>query len=117
MSIQVVEVDECDLPLEWAQLPPGPELAIRLALVDWPDLSDWELVAAMEAARRQATWAQALQLEGIAELARRRRVSRLRPSFRDNIRKDWVQFPVCSSPNRSQVLPLKRMNCIWSTGT
>ena len=27
------------------------------------------------------------------------------------------QFPVCNSPNRSQVLPLKRMNCIWSTGT
>ena len=30
---------------------------------------------------------------------------------------DENQFPVCSSPNRSQVLPLKRMNCIWSTGT
>ncbi len=28
-----------------------------------------------------------------------------------------TQFPVCNSPNRSQVLPLKRMNCIWSTGT
>jgi len=27
------------------------------------------------------------------------------------------QFPACRSPNRSQVLPLKRMNCIWSTGT
>ena len=27
------------------------------------------------------------------------------------------QFPVCISPNRSQLLPLKRMNCIWSTGT
>ena len=26
-------------------------------------------------------------------------------------------IPVCNSPNRSQVLPLKRMNCIWSTGT
>ena len=28
-----------------------------------------------------------------------------------------LQFPVCNSPKRSQVLPLKRMNCIWSTGT
>ena len=27
------------------------------------------------------------------------------------------QFPVSNSPKRSQVLPLKRMNCIWSTGT
>jgi DNA-binding transcriptional LysR family regulator len=28
-----------------------------------------------------------------------------------------AQFPVCSSPKRSQLLPLKRMNCICSTGT
>ena len=35
--------------------------------------------------------------------------------FRGAIDRD--QFPVCSSPKRSQLLPLKRMNCIWSTGT
>jgi len=29
----------------------------------------------------------------------------------------WDQFPVCNSPNRSQVLPENRMNCICSTGT
>lgn len=72
MSMSVVEIDDCDLPLDWVQFPPGPELAIQLALVDWSALSDRELVAAMEAARRQATWAQALQLEGVAELSRRR---------------------------------------------
>jgi hypothetical protein len=27
------------------------------------------------------------------------------------------QLPVCNSPKRSQALPLKRMNCICSTGT
>ncbi|HEY7483293.1 MAG TPA: DUF222 domain-containing protein, partial [Streptosporangiaceae bacterium] len=37
-----------------------------------PTLSDRELVDAIEAARRQATWAQSLMLEGVAELARRR---------------------------------------------
>jgi hypothetical protein len=73
MSIPAaVEFDESGAPCEWTQLPPGPELAARLASLEWPALSDWELVDAMAAARRQATWAQALMLEGVGELARRR---------------------------------------------
>ncbi len=68
-----IGVDEGDLPLSWTQLSPGPDLAIQLASVDWSTLSDRELVAAMDAARRQTTWTQALQLETVAELSRRRR--------------------------------------------
>jgi hypothetical protein len=68
----VVEADECSPPLSWVQLPPGPELGLELALVEWSALSDREQVAAMEAARRQVTWAQALLLDGVAELSRRR---------------------------------------------
>ncbi|HEX6468593.1 MAG TPA: DUF222 domain-containing protein [Streptosporangiaceae bacterium] len=63
-----------DLPEDWTRIAPGPGLAARLASLDWPSLSDWELVAAMDAARRQATWAQALMLEGVAALSCRRRV-------------------------------------------
>src|SRR5262245_47298779 len=65
-------VAEADLEMAWAQLPPGPELAIQLALVDWESLSDRELVAAMEASRRQTSWAQSLQLTAVGELTRRR---------------------------------------------
>lgn len=68
MSIPAVV--ECDLSL--SQLPPGPELGLELASVEWSTLSDHELVAAMDAARRQATWTQALLLDGVAELSRRR---------------------------------------------
>ncbi|HEX6468816.1 MAG TPA: DUF222 domain-containing protein [Streptosporangiaceae bacterium] len=59
--------------MSWAEAIPGPELAIQLARVEWSSLSDCELVDAMDAARRQATWAQALMLEGVAELVRRRK--------------------------------------------
>jgi hypothetical protein len=65
-------VNEADLPLAWTQIPPGPELGIQLALTEWSALSDRELVAATDAARRQATWTQSLMLEGVAELSRRR---------------------------------------------
>jgi uncharacterized protein DUF222 len=65
-------IDEADLALSWTQLPPGPELGIQLALADWCALSDRELVAAMAAARRQASWAQGMQLEAVGELSRRR---------------------------------------------
>jgi hypothetical protein len=68
----VVEFDEYDLPLGWTRIPPGPELAIRLNAAEWSAMTDRELVAAMDAARRQATWAQALLLETVAELAHRR---------------------------------------------
>jgi hypothetical protein len=67
-----VDIDEADLALSWTQLPPGPELGIQLALVDWSALSDRELVAAMEASRRQAGWAQGVQLAAVGELSRRR---------------------------------------------
>jgi hypothetical protein len=67
-----VAINEADLAMSWTRLPPGPELGIQLALVDWSALSDRELVAAMEAARRQATWAQGMQLEAVGELSRRR---------------------------------------------
>jgi hypothetical protein len=74
MSISTVtEIDEADLPLSWAQFPPGPELAIQLAMTEWSALTDRELVAAMDAARRQATWAQSLMLHAAGELAARRR--------------------------------------------
>jgi hypothetical protein len=62
-----------DLPDDWTRIAPGPELAARLASLDWPSLSDWELVTATAAARRQATWAQSLMLEGVAALSRRRK--------------------------------------------
>jgi hypothetical protein len=65
-------LDESDLALAWTQLPPGPELAIRLALTDWAALSDRELVSAMDAARRQTSWTQSVQLEAVGELSRRR---------------------------------------------
>jgi hypothetical protein len=71
MSTSTV-IDEADLPLVWAEFPPGPELGIQLAMTEWSALSDRELAAAMDAARRQATWAQSLMLEGVAELSRRR---------------------------------------------
>jgi hypothetical protein len=58
--------------MAWAELPPGPELAIQLALVDWETLPDRELVAAMEAARRQTSWTQSKQLTAVRELAERR---------------------------------------------
>jgi hypothetical protein len=47
-------------------------LGIQLAMTEWSALSDRELVATMDAARRQATWSQSLMLEGAAELAARR---------------------------------------------
>jgi Domain of unknown function (DUF222) len=65
-------IAEADLELSWAQLPPGPELVIQLAMVDWESLPDRELVAALEAADRQTSWAQSLKLTAVAELARRR---------------------------------------------
>jgi hypothetical protein len=67
-----VDIAEADLELAWTQLPPGPELGIRLALVDWEALSDRELVGALEAANRQISWTQSMQLTAVAELARRR---------------------------------------------
>jgi hypothetical protein len=65
-------VEETDLEMAWTQLPPGPELAIHLALVDWDTLPDRELVAAMAAARRQTSWTQSRQLAAVGELAARR---------------------------------------------
>jgi hypothetical protein len=65
-------IAEADLGLGWTQLPPGPELGIWLAMVDWASLPDRELVAALEAADRQTSWAQSQKLTAIAELARRR---------------------------------------------
>jgi hypothetical protein len=65
-------IAEADLELSWTQLPPGPELGIQLALVDWESIPDRELVAALEAADRQTSWAQSLKLGAVAELARRR---------------------------------------------
>jgi hypothetical protein len=66
-------IAEADLELGWTQLPPGPKLGTQLALVDWESLSDRELMAALEAAARQTSWAQSLKLSAVAELARRRR--------------------------------------------
>src|ERR671914_2920244 len=66
------QVAEADLQLNWTQLPPGPELGIHLAMVDWESLSDRELVAALETAARQTSWTQSRQLTAVAELARRR---------------------------------------------
>ncbi len=66
-------IAEADLELSWTQLPPGPELGIQLAMVDWESLPDRELVATLEAADRQASWAQSLKLTAVAELERRRR--------------------------------------------
>jgi uncharacterized protein DUF222 len=57
---------------EWAELPPGPELGIRLAMVDWDALTDRELVAVMDAARRQTSWSQGRLLTAVGELSRRR---------------------------------------------
>jgi hypothetical protein len=57
---------------EWAELPAGPELGFRLALVEWDALSDRELVAVMEAARRQTSWSQGWLLTAVGELSRRR---------------------------------------------
>ncbi|MGH3387659.1 MAG: DUF222 domain-containing protein [Actinomadura sp.] len=57
---------------EWAELPAGPELGVRLALVDWDALTDRELVAVMDAARRQASWSQGRLLTAVGELSRRR---------------------------------------------
>jgi hypothetical protein len=68
----VTQIDEADLPLGWMEFPPGPGLGIQLAMTEWAGLSDRELVAAMDAARRQATWAQSLMLQAAAELAARR---------------------------------------------
>jgi hypothetical protein len=65
-------VCETDMEMAWTQLPPGPELAIELALTDWAALSDRELTAAMAAARRQAAWTESLQLSAVRELAGRR---------------------------------------------
>jgi hypothetical protein len=65
-------IAEADLELSWTQLPPGPELGIHLALVNWESLPDRELLAALEAADRQTSWAQAMKLTAVAELARRR---------------------------------------------
>src|SRR3954447_26291132 len=68
----VVELEEYDLPLSLAEIPPGPELGFHLGLVEWSALSDLELVAVMDAARRQATWAQAMMLDAVGELTHRR---------------------------------------------
>jgi hypothetical protein len=57
---------------EWAELPAGPELGFRLALVEWDALSDRELVAVMDAARRQTSWSQGWLLTAVGELSRRR---------------------------------------------
>jgi hypothetical protein len=65
-------VCETDMEMAWTQLPPGPELAIELALVDWAALSDRELAAAMAAARRQAAWTDSVQLSAVRELTGRR---------------------------------------------
>jgi hypothetical protein len=72
IAVEFPAIDPYDLPLNWAEACPGPELAIQLARVDWSSLSDRELVDAMAAARRQATWAQSVMLEGVGELTRRR---------------------------------------------
>ncbi|HEY7484821.1 MAG TPA: DUF222 domain-containing protein, partial [Streptosporangiaceae bacterium] len=65
-------IAEADLELAWTQLPPGPELVLHLATVDWASLPDRELVAALEAAGRLTAWVQSMQLTAVAELARRR---------------------------------------------
>ena len=65
-------IAEADLELAWTQLPPGPELGIQLAMVEWAALPDRELVAALEAADRQTSWVQSMKLTAVAELARRR---------------------------------------------
>src|SRR5918992_3179838 len=65
-------IAEAALELSWTQLPPGPELGVWLAMVDWGTLPDRELVAALEAAARQTSWTQSVQLTAVAELARRR---------------------------------------------
>jgi hypothetical protein len=66
-------IAEADLELAWTRLPPGPELGVHLAMTDWASLPDRELVAALEAADRQTSWAQSQKLRAVAELARRRR--------------------------------------------
>jgi hypothetical protein len=65
-------VAEADMEMSWTQLPPGPELGIRLAMVDWEALSDRELAAALEASRRQTSYTQSLQLCAVQEMADRR---------------------------------------------
>jgi hypothetical protein len=57
---------------DWAELPPGPELGFRLAIVDMSALPDEELAEVMAAARRQTSWAQSVELAAVGELSRRR---------------------------------------------
>lgn len=57
---------------DWAELPPGPELGFRLAIVDMAALGDDELAEVMAAAQRQTSWAQSVELAAVAELSRRR---------------------------------------------
>ncbi|GAA2105800.1 HNH endonuclease signature motif containing protein [Actinomadura alba] len=60
---------------EWegrAEFPPGPQLACALAGQRPGELSDVELIELIAAARRQTSWAQALELSAVAELSRRR---------------------------------------------
>jgi hypothetical protein len=64
-------VAEADLEMAWTRLPPGPELAIALSLVEWESLADRELADAMAAARRQIAWTQSVQLSAVGELAAR----------------------------------------------
>jgi hypothetical protein len=59
-------IDEADMALSWTRLPPGPELAIHLSLIEWETLPDRELVAAIDAARRQATTAGRILIGGSA---------------------------------------------------
>ncbi|GAA2104462.1 HNH endonuclease signature motif containing protein [Actinomadura alba] len=70
MTTETVPAELCWA--EWAELPPGPELGFRLAMVDLAALPDDELTGVMAAARRQTSWAQSVELASVAELARRR---------------------------------------------
>ncbi|MBC6460912.1 HNH endonuclease signature motif containing protein [Actinomadura sp. HBU206391] len=71
MTTETVPAELCWA--EWAELPPGPELGFRLAIVDLAALADDELIEVMAAARRQTAWTQSVELASVAELARRRR--------------------------------------------
>ncbi len=65
---------EPDRPMEVGDLdamPPGPDLATRLAAASPGDVGDAELVEVIAAAERLARWSAALQIQAMAELSRR----------------------------------------------
>jgi hypothetical protein len=81
----------------FAEMPPGPALALLLGARECDQLDDFDVVEMARSARRLASWAASLELTAIAELAARRRRQGVKLGVWDSEVGEWVTDEVAAA--------------------